>query len=67
MDRVIQHGGGPEDLIPDGIHPNAYGHRVIAKAILDEWGIPSEGSLDEFTEGSLRDAGNDEVAQKLTD
>lgn len=26
-------------LVPDGVHPNAEGHRILAKTILDAWGI----------------------------
>ncbi len=26
-------------LAPDGVHPNAEGHRILARTILDAWGI----------------------------
>ncbi|MBI1309737.1 hypothetical protein GC176_00405 [bacterium] len=26
-------------LVPDGVHPNAEGHRILAATILDSWGI----------------------------
>ena len=26
-------------LVPDGVHPNAEGHRILARTILDTWGI----------------------------
>ncbi|MCA8983927.1 MAG: SGNH/GDSL hydrolase family protein [Planctomycetaceae bacterium] len=28
-------------LIPDGIHPNPAGHRILAEAILPAWGLPA--------------------------
>jgi lysophospholipase L1-like esterase len=26
-------------LVPDGVHPNAEGHRILARTILDAWGV----------------------------
>ncbi|MEZ6104872.1 MAG: SGNH/GDSL hydrolase family protein [Pirellulaceae bacterium] len=34
-------------VAPDGIHPNAIGHQIIARAILDAWGVVGEAEVPE--------------------